>query len=312
MKVRYLSHELEEKIVGGKLIRERIDYKFQKNQVFIIMERFYSEIESDLLGKDPLETEVVCEHFSFEGLEDGTWKAVSLDSSFYLQPILDVFIEGGVLHITLLQNQPEQELNVWIEPDSRGSIHKDKYKKATFEWANKKDLLEEAKENKKRELSSSCQEDILSGFDFEIGENAYHLSYDREAQVNLQERWQIFQNNMVEEMNITAHLGEEDVRLTVNKEIFSTIYMQSVMAKESKIKKLREDLFPLVERAKSQSELDIIKWDMEVIEPKPESIVLKDDKTLDKELDRVESDSAVANNEIISLIMLTNMMGGMG
>lgn len=183
---------------------------------------------------------------------------------------------------------------------------------AKMVWSSKEDLLEEAKENKKRELSSSCQEDILSGFDFEIEENTYHFSYDREAQVNLQERWQIFQNNMVEEMNITAHLGEEDVRLTVNKDIFGKIYIQSVMAKENKIKKLREDLFPLVERAKSQSELDIIKWDMEVIEPKPKSIVLRDDETLDKELDRVESDSAVANNEIIGLIMLTSTMGGMG
>lgn len=165
---------------------------------------------------------------------------------------------------------------------------------------------------KKEQLSNECNQDILNGFDYIIDDKKYHFSYDRESQANLQERWQLFQNNMVEEMNITAHLGEEDVRLTVNKDIFGKIYMQSVMAKENKIKKLREDLFPLVERAKSQSELDIIKWDMEVIEPKPESIVLKGDKTLDKELDRVESDSAVANNEIINLIMLANMMGGMG
>lgn len=183
---------------------------------------------------------------------------------------------------------------------------------AKMVWKNEDEILEEAKISKKEELSSACQDDILSGFNVSIDNKEYHFSYDREGQNNLQERWQLFQNNMVEEMNITAHLGEEDVRLTVNKESFSIIYMQSVMAKENKIKKLREDLFPLVERAKSQSELDVIKWDMEVIEPKPESIVLKDDKTLDKELGRVESDSAVANNEIINLIMLTGMMGGMG
>lgn len=181
-----------------------------------------------------------------------------------------------------------------------------------MKWKSEEDLLDESKQAKKQELSVACEEDILSGFDFDIGDNTYHFSYDREAQTNLQERWQLFQNNMVEEMGITAHLEEEDIRITVNKETFNRIYLQSVMEKENKIKKLREDLFPLVESAKSQSELDTIKWDMEVIEPKPESIVLKDDKTLDKELDRVESDSAVANNEIINLIMLTNMMGGMG
>lgn len=183
---------------------------------------------------------------------------------------------------------------------------------AEMKWKSENEILEEAKKSKKEELSSSCQDDILSGFNVSIESKEYHFSYDREGQNNLQERWHLFQNNMVEEMNITAHLGQEDVRITVNKEVFNKIYMQSVVAKENKIKKLREDLFPLVERAKSQSELDIIKWDMEVIEPKPESIVLKDDKTLDKELDRIESDSAVANNEIINLITLTNMMGGMG
>lgn len=150
LKVKYLAHELEEKIVGGKLIRERIDYKFQENELFVIMERFYSKIESDLLGKNPLKTEVVCEHFSFEGLEDGTWKTASLDTSFYLQPILDVFIEDGVLHITLLQNRPEQELNVWVEPDFSGSINKIKYKKATFEWSNKGELLKEELQQKKQ------------------------------------------------------------------------------------------------------------------------------------------------------------------
>ena len=214
---------------------------------------------------------------------------------------------------------PVNDKSIQIEIDEKHPFLNDLPEK--YEYKDGKIILKDSslevellliKNFKKQELSSSCQEDILSGFNFIIDDKKYHFSYDREAQNNLQERWQLFQNNMVEEMNITAHLGEEDVRLTVNKEIFSTIYMQSVMAKENKIKKLREDLFPLVERAKSQSELDIIKWDMEIIEPKPESIVLKDDKTLDKELDRVESDSAVANNEIISLIMLTNMMGGMG
>ena len=173
--------------------------------------------------------------------------------------------------------------------------------------------LKYSKEVKKEELSDDCQLDILSGFNHSIGGQEYHFSYDREAQANLQERWQIFQNDMVEEMNITAHLGKEDVRLTVDKEIFSKIYVQSVMAKENKIKKLREDLFPLVERAKSQTELDVIKWDMEVIEPKPESIVLKDDKTLDKEVKRVEASTAMSNAEMLNLIFMSQagVFGGM-
>src|SRR5699024_1625092 len=89
------------------------------------------------------------------------------------------------------------------------------------------DLLDETKQAKKQELSVACEEDILSGFDFEIGDNTYHFSYDREAQTNLQERWQLFQNNMVEEMGITAKLDGEHVRLKVDSKMFDKIYLES-------------------------------------------------------------------------------------
>lgn len=179
---------------------------------------------------------------------------------------------------------------------------------AKMVWNSKEDLLEEAKENKKRELSSSCQEDILSGFDFEIGENTYHFSYDREAQVNLQERWQLFQNNMVDVMDITAKLDGEHVRLKVDSKMFDKIYLESVKAKEDKIKKLRDDLFPLVDRATDEKDLEGIVWDMTIIEPEPDSIVFKDDALLNKEVKRIELDGAVSNSEMMKLITMMGMM----
>ena len=179
---------------------------------------------------------------------------------------------------------------------------------AKMVWNSKEDLLEEAKENKKRELSSSCQEDILSGFDFEIGENTYHFSYDREAQVNLQERWQLFQNNMVDVMDITAKLDGEHVRLKVDSKMFDKIYLESVKAKEDKIKKLRDDLFPLVDRATDEKDLEGIVWDMTIIEPEPDSVVFKDDALLNKEIKRVELDGAVSNSEMMKLITMMGMM----
>ena len=179
---------------------------------------------------------------------------------------------------------------------------------AKMVWNSEEDLLEEAKENKKRELSSSCQEDILSGFDFEIGENTYHFSYDREAQVNLQERWQLFQNNMVDVMDITAKLDGEHVRLKVDSKMFDKIYLESVKAKEDKIKKLRDDLFPLVDRATDEKDLEGIVWDMTIIEPEPDSVVFKDDALLNKEIKRVELDGAVSNSEMMKLITMMGMM----
>lgn len=184
---------------------------------------------------------------------------------------------------------------------------------AKMVWKNQGDLLEEAKENKKRELSSACQEDILSGFNLMIDDKKYHFSYDREAQMNIQERWQIFQNNMVEEMDITAHLGEEDVRLKVDGKLFDEIYLASVKAKENKIKKLRDDLFPLVDNVKSEKDLDVIKWDMNILEPKPETVILKSDELLNKEVKRVEASTAMSNAEMLNLIFMTQAgaFGGM-
>lgn len=182
---------------------------------------------------------------------------------------------------------------------------------AKMRWKSKDDLLLESKNNKKSELSLSCQESILSGFYTEVNGEKYRVSYDRESQNNLQERWQLFQNNMVESIVITAHLGDEDVRLEVDKEQFNNIYMDSVMAKENKIKKLRDDLFPLVDNAKSEKDLESITWSLDIIEPKPETIKIKDDKLLGKELKRVESDSAVTAGELMTLIFMSQMgMGG--
>ena len=257
LKVKYLAHELEEKIVGGKLIRERIDYKFNKNELFIIMERFYSKIESDLLGKDPLKTEVVCEHFSFEGLEDGTWKPASLDTSFYLQPILDVFIEDGVLHITLLQNQPGQELNVWKEPDFSDSINKIKYKKATFEWRNKEGLLEEIKELKKSELSQRCQEAIEHGFYL----NQKKYSYGIDNQQNLSDTMRLFENNMIDSIGWNAYVNEEKVRIQLSKKEFTEVYLAGVQHKTNAISRLNDVLYPLVDAVENKEKVARICWD---------------------------------------------------
>lgn len=171
-------------------------------------------------------------------------------------------------------------------------------------WKNENEILEETKESKKEELSSACQDDILSGFNTSIENKEYHFSYDREAQANLQERWQLFQNNMIDRITLTAHNGEEATRIEVDREVFDDIYLSSVKAKEDKIRKLRDDLFPLVDKAKSEKDLDNIKWEMEIIEPSPETVVIKNDELLSKEIKRVEMDSAISASEMMNLIFM--------
>ena len=85
--------------------------------------------------------------------------------------------------------------------------------------------LKQAKERKIQELSKSCTENILKGFYCTLNNVKYHFSYDNEAQVNLMERWRLFQNDMIKDMKITAHQNEKDVRISVDKKSYEQIYL---------------------------------------------------------------------------------------
>lgn len=214
------------------------------------------------------------------------------------------------------------EIGLEVEPSE--GIHSPQWDFKKEEWietardyermgfSSQKEMLEHLKQIKKEELSQSCQEDILSGFTLSINNKEYRFSYDREAQTNYHERWQLFQNGVMEEVTMTAHLGDKDVRLVVDKELFNSIYLASVKAKEEKIKRLRDDIYPMVERAKSSDDLENITWDMVILEPEPQGIVLIEENTLDKEIDRqkarsdrLQSEVATTSRGILELAMIT-------
>ena len=151
-------------------------------------------------------------------------------------------------------------------------------------WKDENSLLDEAKQNKKRELSRQCEEAILSGFEVEILGRDYHFSYDQEAQMNFQETMRLFENNLIEELNWTAHLNDEYVRLKLNKGVFEQIYLASVKEKLEKISYLRDELSPQVEAARNQKELDEIEWDFK----SSERVRLNTENTLEKRVAKVD------------------------
>lgn len=181
---------------------------------------------------------------------------------------------------------------------------------AKIVWKSNQDLLEDLKDTKKAELSQACQDYILDGFISKVDGIDYHFSYDREAQMNYQERWQLFQNNMIDSIVMTAHgLDGSDARLEVDKKIFDNIYLDSVRHKENCIKRLRDDLFPLVDNSQSAEDLNAITWETEVLEPVPDTVIVKDDRLLNEEIKRVEGDNAVMSQEMLGLIMMMGMGG---
>ena len=187
---------------------------------------------------------------------------------------------------------------------------------AKMVWKTDNQLLEESKIDKKSVLSSSCQEDILEGFGHSIDGNEYRFSYDREAQTNLQERFSLFENNLIESIPMTVSKNNEHLRIVVDKEQFMSIYLSSVLAKENKISKLRDILYPMVDSVLNKEELEEIEWGMDISNEEVPSVILDDSETLGKQVSdtkeqvkRTQQSLSMTNSGLLELTLLT-MMGG--
>lgn len=177
---------------------------------------------------------------------------------------------------------------------------------AKMVWKTKDDLLKESKINKKNELSQECHEAIVSLLEVEIGGKKYGFSYDIEAQTNMQETYQMFQNNVIDEINWSARINKEKVRVTLNKSEFEKVYYEGIKHKQALISKLKDKLEPLVDSTKSKEELDSIHWDTEDVD----SIKLNTGETMDKniqslEMSREMSDTALM--EFVNMVMMEMM-----
>ena len=177
---------------------------------------------------------------------------------------------------------------------------------AKMVWKSKEDLLEISKVDKKNELSQKCHEDIISLFEVGISGKSYGFSYDLEAQTNMQETYQMFQNNVINEINWSARSNKEKIRITLNKSEFEKVYYEGIKHKQALISKLKDKLEPLVDSAKSEEELDSIHWDMESVD----SVKLNTSGTMDKNIQSLEISremSDIALMEFVNMVM-TGMM----
>ena len=177
---------------------------------------------------------------------------------------------------------------------------------AKMVWKSEDELLMEFKESKKQELSHACHNEIISSFETRIRGELYGFSYDIEAQTNMQETYQMFQNNVINEIKWSARSNKEKVRVVLNKSEFEKVYYEGIKHKQALISKLKDNLEPLVDSTKSEEELDSINWDMEDID----SVELNIGGTMDKniqslEISREMSDTALM--EFVNMVMLGMM-----
>lgn len=172
-------------------------------------------------------------------------------------------------------------------------------------------VLNELKQAKKDELSSTCTDTILKGFKTNINNTDYWMSYDKEAQANLTERWQLFQNSMITDITITVHstIDDSHKRLTVNKDQYEKIYMDSVKHKEDCISRLHDVLIPMVDNAVTIEQVKNINWSNKVIMPEEPSITVSDDTTLDKKITKTSkvSTKAMESTDLNSMALMEFM-----
>lgn len=257
----YKGYKAITKEVNGVFVTERIDYQFQGRKLYIKSLMFPSQLEVDLVGKNPNRIEEIWEVWDFNKLSEGVIDYPTLETSFHNIPVLDAFIKDGELFLTLLKDEKSgYPLGEWLDFEEDEVREKREHNKARFDWITTSGLFDKEKEIKKEELSHLCELDILSGFDMEIDGQEYHFSYDREAQMNLQERWQLFQNNLIDEVTMNAYQGDKSVRLEVNRDLFEEVYLAGFRARENKISKLKDTLYPMVDNSKTIDELSQIGW----------------------------------------------------
>ena len=175
---------------------------------------------------------------------------------------------------------------------------------AKMVWKNEDELLMEFKESKKQELSHACHNEIISSFEARVRGELYGFSYDMEAQTNMQETYQMFQNNVISEINWSARSNKEKVRVTLNKSEFEKVYYEGIKHKQALISKLKDKLEPLVNSTKSKEELDSINWDTEDVD----SVKLNIGGTMDKNIQNLEISQEMSDTALMEFVNMV-MMG---
>lgn len=120
--------------------------------------------------------------------------------------------------------------------------------------------LDELKELKIGQLKYLCEQDILAGFDFTINGILYHFSFDVEAQMNFNGANSLFVEGLITEVEWTVTNNGQYERIILDKPTFDQIKLVAFNEKNNKIKRLRNDILPLVEVAESKSDVEVIVW----------------------------------------------------
>ncbi|UVD43024.1 deoxyuridine 5'-triphosphate hypothetical protein [Enterococcus phage TJE1] len=163
-------------------------------------------------------------------------------------------------------------------------------KDTAIELLNLKDML-------KVELDQQCMEAILDGFNYPLtNSETLHVSYSRNKQQYFEEIKSLFERKIVTRIN-WEFITEDGTAVTkeLDEVEFLTLYTFASLVKKAKMSKLKEKLYPLVDKQSSKEDLLNISWESIPDEPLPDKPVI--DLNGDGEISQDEFDALVKENK---------------
>lgn len=188
---------------------------------------------------------------------------------------------------------PKNYIKGWGGEASFFSPKWDTFKNAWVEDSTGIAVLDELKKAKESELNKSCSEAILAGFECEIDGLVHHFAYDQEAQLNFQDTYRLFENNMISSIMWSAQKDNEKVRLSLGKTLFTKVYLTGVKHKNNCLSYYHDTLLPLLQNATTIEESKSVFWQPENIND--QSLVLDENNTIEKKLQAVDATQTEVN-----------------
>lgn len=178
---------------------------------------------------------------------------------------------------------------------------------AKMTWSTVEDLLGEFKTSKKEELNQICGTQITNGFSAELNGEIYSFSYDVDNQQNFSDTMRLFENNMIDSIGWNAYVGEEKVRIQLNKEEFTQVYLAGVKHKTNCLTRLNDVLYPLVDAAENKETIARIYWDTEL---PTEELSLKEGKSIDDQIGQLnKKDRDLEQADMMTMMALVQISG---
>ena len=132
---------------------------------------------------------------------------------------------------------------------------------ANIKWDKKNEVSERTKDKVINTMNNSCRMKIEAGFEFKIKGKTYRFSYEQENQINFQNTYRLFELGIIKETKWNAYLGEDKIRILLDKKTFSEVFLAGIMHKQSILSKYNDIILPSIDTMTNVEELKTLKWE---------------------------------------------------